>query len=107
MANPEIQKHLDLLDCAELHVIEMVRARIRKEVEIRLLQEFATLIQDETEKALTQIVFRIASERDPLSHSDRLHVLVTWAKAAEGRKVFRQKTIIVSEIDQPTNGDDQ
>jgi L-lactate utilization protein LutB len=87
-----------LLDCAEQHIIEMVRARVRQQVEERLLNEFSELIQAETEKALAGICFDLHMEKDMLTHSDRLQILLTWAKAKEGKKILRSKTIVTEEI---------
>ena len=87
-----------LLDCAEQHIIEMVRARVRQQVEERLLNEFSELIQDETEKALAEISFDLHKEGDMLTRQDRLHVLITWAKAKEGKKRFREVASLVEEV---------
>jgi len=87
-----------LLDCAEQHIIEMVRARVRQQVEERLLNDFSELIQAETEKALAGICFDLHMEKDFMTHSDRLQILLTWAKAKEGKKILRSKTIVTEEI---------
>jgi len=87
-----------LLDCAEQHIIDRVRARVREEVREKLLSEFAALVQAETEKALAEISFDLASQQDMLTRQDRLHVLITWAKAKEGKKRFRETANIVEEV---------
>lgn len=97
-SNQPSQRLTDLLDCAEQHIIEMVRARVRQQVEERLLNEFSELIQAETEKALAGICFHLHMEKDFMTHSDRLQILLTWAKAKEGKKILRSKTIITEEI---------
>ena len=76
----------------------MVRARVRQQVEERLLNEFSELIQDETEKALAEISFDLHKEGDMLTRQDRLHVLITWAKAKEGKKRFREVASLVEEV---------
>jgi L-lactate utilization protein LutB len=97
-SNRPPQPLTDLLDCAEQHIIEMVRARVRQQVEERLLNEFSELIQAETEKALAGICFDLHMEKDFMTHSDRLQILLTWAKAKEGKKILRSKTIVTEEI---------
>ena len=87
-----------LLDCAEQHIIEMVRARVRQEVREKLLNEFSDLIQAETEKALAEISFDLHREGDMLTRQDRLHVLITWAKAKEGKKRFREIASLAEEV---------
>jgi len=94
-SNQPSQQFIGLLDCAELYIIEKVRARVRRQVEETLLNEFSGLIQAETEKALAGICFNLAAEKDFLTHSDRLQILITWAKAKEGKKHFRTETTIV------------
>lgn len=87
-----------LLDCAEQHIIDMVRARVRQQVKEKLLNEFAALVQAETEKALAEISFDLHKENDMLTRQNRLHVLITWAKAKEGEKRFRETVSLVEEV---------
>jgi len=87
-----------LLDCAEQHIVDRVRARVRQQVEEKLLNEFSKLIQAETEKALAGICFDLHKEKDMLTQQDRLQILLTWAKAKEGKKILRSKTIVTEEI---------
>jgi L-lactate utilization protein LutB len=39
-----------------------------------------------------------SNEQRTLTHSDRLQILLTWAKAKEGKKILRSKTIVTEEI---------
>lgn len=91
---PSDESMFSILDAAEQHIYEKVKAEVREVVTERLLGEFDELIQDAINSAFSEIIFKISAERDVFSRAEDVRVLVEWIKCKEGEKKYITKTVV-------------
>lgn len=89
--------NLSVLDAAERYILEKVREETRRTVTEKLLAEFDELLQDSITKCLSEITFQMFQERDVVSRSDYVTILVEWIKAREQKRRFKTQQVIVEE----------
>jgi len=94
MNNPSDAALFSVLDAAEQYIYEKVRTEVREAITKRLSEEFNELIQDAVTSAFAGIVFKIHSERDVISRTEEVRVLVEWVKSKEKKKEYRTKTVM-------------
>jgi len=86
-----------VLDVAEKAIVAQVKEEISRTVHERLSREFSELIQEETNRALENMIINLAHEKDSLRMADNVRILVEWIKCREEKRRLRTTTVIVQD----------
>jgi hypothetical protein len=83
-----------VLDAAEQYVVEKVRSEVSRTVREKLEAEFNALVQEKLNEILPQIIIQMRVDRDIMSRTDDVRVLLEWVKCREEKKTFRTETVV-------------
>jgi hypothetical protein len=94
MQRPSDESMFSILDTAEQYIYGKVKATVRESVTEKLLEEFNGIIQEAINSAFSEIIFKIAAERDVFSRAEDVRVLVEWVKCREDKKKYRIRNVV-------------